>query len=179
LLFLLFTWQMSRLDLDAGSADMSIPLVWRGVGLAIVTVPLSTLAISSLEPRDIPQGTALNNMMRQLGGSFGIAMVNTYLTRRNAVHRTDLVAHVSYGDPAFMARLDNYTRYFVNKGAVLADAQHQALGLVENAVMRQSSALSFGDAYLLLGGCFLVSLPLLLLTRRKKGARPQVALSEH
>ena len=179
LLFILFSWQMSHLDLDAGTSDISIPLIWRGVGLAIVTVPLSTLAISSLEPRDIPQGTALNNMMRQLGGSFGIAMVNTYLTRRNAVHRTDLVAHVAYGDPAFTARLDFYTRYFVGKGSVVADAQHQALGLVENAVVRQSNALSFGDAYLLLGTCFVVCLPLLLLTRRKKGAKPQVALAEH
>ena len=179
LMFIIFTWQLSHMDLDAGFWDISLALVWRGVGLAIVTVPLSTLAISSLDLKDIPQGTALNNMMRQLGGSFGIAMVNTYLTRRNAVHRTDLVAHVTYGDPVFTARLDSYTRYFEDKGAVLADAQHQALGLVENAVTRQSNVLSFGDAYLLLGTCFLVCLPLLLLTRRKKGAKPQVALADH
>ena len=179
LMFIIFTWQLSHMDLDAGFWDISLALVWRGVGLAIVTVPLSTLAISSLDLKDIPQGTALNNMMRQLGGSFGIAMVNTYLTRRNAVHRTDLVAHVTYGDPVLTARLDSYTRYFEDKGAVLADAQHQALGLVENAVTRQSNVLSFGDAYLLLGTCFLVCLPLLLLTRRKKGAKPQVALADH
>ena len=179
LLFILFTWQISRIDLDAGQADISLPLIWRGVGLAIVTVPLSTLAISSLDPRDIPQGTALNNMMRQLGGSFGIAMVNTYLTRRNAIHRTDLLTHISSGDPQVTARLDSYTQYFLGKGAVLADAQHQALGLLDNAVIRQSNALSYGDAYLLLGICFLVCLPLLFLARRRKGAKPQVALAEH
>jgi DHA2 family multidrug resistance protein len=179
LMFIVFTWQLSRQDLDAGFRDISLSLIWRGVGLAIVTVPLSTLAISTLEPKDIPQGTALNNMMRQLGGSFGIAMVNTYLTRRNAVHRTHLVEHVTSGDPALTARLDGYTQYFLNKGAVLADAQHQALGLLDSAVVRQSNVLSFGDAYLLLGVCFAVSLPLLLLTRRKKGARPAVALAEH
>jgi DHA2 family multidrug resistance protein len=178
-MFIIFTWQLSHMDLDAGFWDISLSLIWRGVGLAIVTVPLSTLAISTLDLKDIPQGTALNNMMRQLGGSFGIAMVNTYLTRRNAVHRTDLITRVTDGDPAFTARLDSYTRYFVGKGAVLADARHQALGLVDNAVARQSNVLSFGDAYLLLGICFVVCLPLLLLTRRKKGARPQVALAEH
>jgi DHA2 family multidrug resistance protein len=179
LMFILFTWQLSHEDLDAGFWDISLSLIWRGVGLAIVTVPLSTLAISTLDAQDIPQGTALNNMMRQLGGSFGIAMVNTYLTQRNAVHRTDLVAHVTAGDPTLMARLDGYTQYFVNKGAVLADARHQALGLLDNAVVRQSNVLSFGDAYLLLGICFVVCLPLLLLTRRSKGARPVVALAEH
>lgn len=178
-LFILFSWQMSRLDLDAGSADLSIPLIWRAVGLAIVTVPLSTLAISTLELKDIPQGTALNNMMRQLGGSFGIAMVNTYLTRRNAVHRTDLVAHVTPGDPQVMMRLNNYTHYFVSHGAVLSDARHQALGLLDRTVVRQSTALSFGDAYLLLGTFFVLSLPLLLLARRKKGSRPQLALADH
>jgi DHA2 family multidrug resistance protein len=179
LLFILFTWQISRIDLDAGQADIALPLIWRGVGLAIVTVPLSTLAISSLDARDIPQGTALNNMMRQLGGSFGIAMVNTYLTRRNAIHRTDLLTHITAGDPQVTARLDSYTQYFLGKGSVLADARHQALGLLDNTVIRQSNALSYGDAYLMLGTCFVVCLPLLLLARRRKGAKPQVALAEH
>jgi len=194
LLFILFSWQMSRIDLDAGTADISIPLIWRGVGLAIVTVPLSTLAISTLEPKNIPQGTALNNMMRQLGGSFGIAMVNTYLTRRNASHRTDLVTHITPGDPQVLERLNNYTQYFIRKGATLAEAKNQALGLLDRAVVRQSNSLSFGDAYLLLGLCFVVCLPLLLLTRRKKAGqssqsgqpgqanqsvRHQIALADH
>jgi DHA2 family multidrug resistance protein len=179
LLFILFTWQMSRLDLDAGSRDLWVALIWRGVGLAIVTVPLSTLAISSLEPKDMPQGTALNNMMRQLGGSFGIATVNTYLTRRNAVHRTDLVSRIVPGDPLVAERLNRYTSYFLSKGSGGAEAHQQALGLLDNVVVKQSNALSFGDAYLLLGVFFLFSVPLLLLARRKKGAKPQVALADH
>lgn len=151
----------------------------RLLGFAIITVPLSTLAISGLEPKDMPQGRALNNMMRQLGGSFGIAMVNTYLTRRGAVHRTDLVSHINPGDAQVASRLSNYTQYFVGKGATLADAQHQALGLLDATVNRQSSALSFGDTYLLLGAIFLGSLPFLLLARKRKGAKPQVALADH
>ncbi len=179
-MFMLFSWQMSRLDLDAGSRDLTIILIWRGVGLAIVTVPLSTLAVSSLELKDIPQGTALNNMMRQLGGSFGIATVNTYLTRRNAVHRTDLVSHIVPGDPLVADRLNGYTDYFLSKGAGGVDAHRQALGLLDAVVVKQSNALSFGDAYLLLGVFFLFSVPLLLLARRKRGAaKPQVALADH
>ena len=179
LLFILFSWQMSRLDLDAGSGDFYIPLVWRAVGIAIITVPLSTLAISGLELKDMPQGTALNNMMRQLGGSFGIAMVNTYLTRRNAVHRTDLVSNITAGNPQVIDRLAGYTHYFTGKGASTFDAQHQALGLLDAGIVRQTNALSFGDTYLLLGAVFLVSLPLLLLSSRKKGKKPMVALADH
>jgi DHA2 family multidrug resistance protein len=118
-------------------------------------------------------------MMRQLGGSFGIAMVNTYLTRRSAVHRTDLVSQLAPGDPQVTSRLAGYTQYFIGKGATVADAQHQALGLLDATVNRQSSALSFGDTYLLLGAIFLGSLPFLLLARKRKQGRPQVALADH
>lgn len=179
LLFILFTWQMSRLDLDAGAADITGPLIWRAIGLAIVTVPLSTLAISSLAPADMPQGTALNNMMRQLGGSFGIAVMNTFLSRRNAVHRTDLVANLTPGNPLVTERLAGYTSYFVSKGAGVLDAKRQALGALDNAVVRQSNALSFGDAYLLLGIFFLAGLPLLLLARKRRGGKVQVAVADH
>ena len=178
-LFILFTWQMSRLDLDAGAGSITIPLIWRAIGLAIVTVPLSTLAVSALEPKDMPQGTALNNMMRQLGGSFGIASVNTYLAHRNAVHRTDLVSSLPTGDPRVIERLSEYAHYFIGKGADAVQAQQQALGLLDLGVVRQSNALSFGDAYLLLGCVFLVCLPFLLLTSRRKGKKPHIALSDH
>jgi DHA2 family multidrug resistance protein len=179
-MFIFFTWLMSRLDLDAGSGDFYVPLIWRAVGIAIITVPLSTLAISGLEAKDVPQGTALNNMMRQLGGSFGIAMVNTYLTRRNAVHRTDLLSNITFGNPQVTERLSGYTSYFMAKGAGAADARRQALGLLDATVVRQSGALSFGDTYLLLGLIFFVSLPLLFLSsKRKKGVKPQVVLADH
>jgi len=180
-LFILFSWQMSRLNLEAGRADISIPLIWRGVGLAIVTVPLTALAVSGLEPKDMPQGAALNNMMRQLGGSFGIALVNTFLTRRNAIHRTDLVSHLVPGDPLLTERLSGYTRYLAAKGITGADAQDRALKLLDSTVTRQSNALSFGDAYLLIGLLFLLALPLLLLSGRKKSnAKPApVMLSDH
>ncbi|HET6252596.1 MAG TPA: DHA2 family efflux MFS transporter permease subunit [Puia sp.] len=179
LLFMVFAWQMSRLDLDAAAANMYTPLIYRAIGLAIVTVPLSTLAVSSLEPKDIPQGTALNNMMRQLGGSFGVATVNTYLAHRNATHRTDLVSNLAAGDPQVVGQLGHYTDYFIARGSGLFDAQQKALGLLEAGVVRQSNVLSFGDAYLLLGIVFVVGLPFLLLTSRRRGRKPVVAIADH
>lgn len=181
LLFILFNWQMSRLNLEAGSTDISVPLIWRGVGLAIMTVPLTALAVSSLEPKDIPQGAALNNMMRQLGGSFGIAMVNTYLTNRNAVHRTDLVSNITPGNPLVTERLSGYIHYFMTKGSTSLDAQHRALGLLDANIVRQSNLLSFGDAFLLVGLAFAIALPILLFSARKKGqqAPAPLLLSDH
>jgi DHA2 family multidrug resistance protein len=179
LFFILFNWQMSSLTFDASATDISTSLIWRGIGLAILTVPLTTLAVSSLAPADIGQGAALNNMMRQLGGSFGIAMVNTYLVNRNAVHRTDLVTHLNIDNPQVTARLSGYTRYFLSKGATPPDAHHKALKLLDSNVIRQTTLLSFNDAYLLVGIIFLLVLPLLLLASGKRNKAVKVMMMDH
>lgn len=178
-LFVLFNWQMAGLNLEAGRANISVALIWRGLGLAIVTVPLTTLAVSSLQPKDMPQGAALNNMMRQLGGSSGIALVNTYVANRNANHRNDLISHITNDNPLFTQRLAGYTGYFVHHGATPYEAHAKALLLVDNTIVRQTSLLSFGDTYLLLGVIFLAALPLLFIASRKKGTRARVVLSDH
>ncbi|SFD76511.1 MFS transporter, DHA2 family, multidrug resistance protein [Chitinophaga sp. CF118] len=179
LLFMLFSWQMSQLSLDANAHDITVSLIWRAIGLAVITVPLASLAVSSLEPKDIPQGAALNNMMRQLGGSFGLAIVNTYLTQRNAVHRSDLVSNITVNNPLTTSRLTGYTNLFISKGANAFEAHNKALRLLDMNVTRQSSLMSFNDAYLLIGLVFLLALPILLLASKRKGKQVQVALSDH
>jgi len=71
---------MSQISLDTSASYITTRLIFRAVGMALLTVPLSSLAVSSLPAKDMPQGTALNNMMRQLGGSFGISAITTYST---------------------------------------------------------------------------------------------------
>lgn len=178
-LFALFSWQMSSLNGNASGSEIHTALIWRGLGLAIVTVPLTTLAVSSLPPADIPQGAALNNMMRQLGGSFGIAMVNTYLSNRNAVHRSDLLTYLTSDNPLATDRLTRMTDYFISKGASATQAHMQAIQALDNTVTRQSGLLSFSDAYLVVGSVFLLALPLLLFSARRKQGRPAVILSDH
>lgn len=180
LLFVLFSWQMSHLSLDASANRITTSLIWRAVGLAVVTVPLTTLAVSSLEPQDIPQGAALNNMMRQLGGSFGLAMVNTYLTNRNAVHRTDLVSNFTGDNPEAVKRISDYTGYFMQHGFGLLEAKQKALKVVDAVITKQSNLMSYDDAYLMVGIVFLFALPLLLLARKRKaGMQVKVVLSDH
>ncbi|PUZ22929.1 MFS transporter [Chitinophaga parva] len=174
-----FSWEMSRIDLDASADLLTFTLIWRAVGLAIITVPLTTLAVSSLPPAEIPQGAALNNMMRQLGGSFGIAMVNTYLANRTAQHRFDLVSNLALDNPATRARLDGYTHYLMGRGFNAPAAKHGALGLLDAVIGRQSSMLSFNDAYLAVGSVFVLALPLLLMARSAKKGKPAVIVSDH
>jgi DHA2 family multidrug resistance protein len=178
-LFILFSWQMSGLNLEAGPSDIIIPLIWRAVGLAIITVPLTTLAVSSLSPMEFPQGVALNNMMRQLGGSFGIATVNTYLAHRNAVHRSDLVSNLSADNPLLINRLKGSAEFLSGKGFSSFEAQQKAVAVLDKSVTNQSNLLSYGDTFLLVGIIFVIALSLLLFSSRKKTEEVKIVLSDH
>lgn len=180
LFFIYFNYRMSGITLDTSAAEITRALLFRGLGLSLLTVPLTALAVSSLEAKDIPQGAALNNMMRQLGGSFGISIINTYLTRRTASHRTDLISNVTIYNPAFTQRITAYTEYFQRKGIGLLDAKIKALKVIDTIVVKQSALLSYKDAYFLVGIFFAVTLPLLFFVGRKgKQKGGNVIISDH
>ncbi|MGN6179289.1 MAG: DHA2 family efflux MFS transporter permease subunit [Mucilaginibacter sp.] len=177
--FIYFNWHMAHMDADASAGFISGTLIFRAVGVAFLAVPLTALAVSSLEPKDIPQGAALNNMMRQLGGSFGISIIDTYYTLRTAVHRTDLISNITPGNPLLTDRLNNFTRYFQSKGATSLDAHTKAIGLIGAEVAKQTSILSYLDAFMLLGGLFIITMPLLLFVRTTKKPAANIVLSDH
>lgn len=180
LLFIYFNWAMGHMSLDTSAKSISLLLITRAMGIALLTVPLSSLAVSSLKAADIPQGTALNNMMRQLGGSFGISMVNTYSARRTELHRTDLLANITDINPQVHDRIMRFTSYFLDKGKTLLDAKQMAVKAIDIAVVKQSTLLSYLDSYLLIGLLFAITLPLLLLViKRNKTKTATVIVSDH
>ena len=101
LLFFLFTYTLSKSNLSSGESDFYFPLILRGIGLSLLFVPLTTLALGSLELKDVAQGTGLNNMMRQLGGSFGMAIITTLMHLRMGAHRSHLVENINIYNPVF------------------------------------------------------------------------------
>ena len=163
-----FGWIMSGSNLETGGAYFFIPLIFRGVGAALLIVPLTALAVSELKPQDIPQGAALNNMMRQMGGSFGIALINTYIAHRAAANRSSLVAHVTASDPLTVSRLQTYTSNFIAHGASYLQALQKSLGALENTVVRQTFLLSYMDAFLLLAILNACCIPLVIMTIKKR-----------
>lgn len=181
LLFIYFSWSMFRINLDVSAATISMNLVYRAVGIALLTVPLTMLAVSSLKPEDMAQGAALNNMMRQLGGSFGIAIINTFVARRTAAHRNVLIGDISAVNPLAVERLDKYSHYFQGHGFTQGEAYTKAMALMEHTVVKQSAFLSYRDAYWLVGCFFIVTLPLLLLTIKKRSGqrKPVVLIADH
>ncbi|WP_259070569.1 DHA2 family efflux MFS transporter permease subunit [Mucilaginibacter sp. X4EP1] len=178
--FIYFNWSMFGMDLDTSANTITRNLIFRALGMAFLTVPLTMLAISTLAPKDIPQGAALNNMMRQLGGSFGISIINTYSARRIASHRMDLISHITSSNPLTIDRINSYTAYFQHKGSNLIESKQKAMGLIELGVVKQSTLLSYTDAFFLIGILFAITLPLLLfVVGGTKKTVPKMVISDH
>lgn len=178
----IFGFFMSRSNLETGNAYFFIPLIFRGLGAALLIVPLTALAVSELKPQDIPQGAALNNMMRQMGGSFGIALINTYIANRAAVNRTSLITHVTSSDPSAQLRMQGFIKNFMAHGANYLRAAQQAVGALENTIARQTNLLSYMDAFLLLAIMNACCIPLVIMTIKKRSDNKQqkpVVVSDH
>jgi DHA2 family multidrug resistance protein len=167
-LFFVFTWMLSNSTLATGEKDVLIPLLIRGVGMALLFVPLTTLAMADLKGPEIGQGSGLNNMMRQLGGSFGIAALTTIIHIRQGFHRSTLIEHVNPYNPAFTERMQMLTAGFIAKGKSMLDATHMSYAAIEGTVIRQTMLLSYDDAYWISGLVMLFSIPLLYLQPFKK-----------
>ena len=176
----IFGFLMSGSNLETGSAYFFIPLLFRGVGAALLIVPLTALAVSELKPADIPQGAALNNMMRQMGGSFGIALINTYIAHRAAANRTSLITHVTLSDSITHQRMQSFIGNFMNHGANYLRAVQQALNALEATIARQTFLLSYMDAFLLLAIMNACCIPLVLMTiKKRKAEKSPVTISDH
>ncbi|MCC7231839.1 MAG: DHA2 family efflux MFS transporter permease subunit [Bacteroidia bacterium] len=176
--FFAFTVMLSHSSLDSGSGDFFIPLILRGVGLSLLFVPLTTLALSSLETKDTAQGTGLNNMMRQLGGSFGIAIVTTLVHLREGYHRNILLEHINPYNPVFQSRYDALYHGLIAKGIIPAEAHQMAYKAIDGIVVRQTYLLTYVEIFWLVGIFFIFCIPLLYLQRFNRGTG-LVALDAH
>jgi DHA2 family multidrug resistance protein len=165
---LLFLWSMglhSRLTTAIGMQDLFWPMILRGVGLGFIFVPLTGAAVADLRPAQLAQGTGLFNLSRQLGGSFGIALTATLLTRFTEQSREALLPHLSAASPAATSWLERTTAHLQGTTGSVAAAGQQAHALLEATLRQQASMVAFEKVFLVMGVTFVAALPLLLLFR--------------
>jgi DHA2 family multidrug resistance protein len=117
----------------------------------------------------IPNGTGLFNLTRQLGGSIGIALSATTLARLEAIHKSELADHITRYSAATQERLTALVSGFVARGVDPSQAELQAIAALNGQVTRQAMMLSFEQLFLLFGWSFALGLPLLLFMRKGKG----------
>ena len=144
-------------------------LMLRGLGMGMLFIPITTLALSTLKGKEIGEGAAFTGMMRQLGGSFGIAIITTLMAQRNVVHQNNLASHLNIYDINVQNRVAALTQGFISKGIPPNIAQQDAYKALNYAVVKQASVLSYMDVFLYIAVMFVICIPFVLMVKGNKG----------
>lgn len=170
--FIYSLWGYKILTPDTARESFFWMLIVRGAGLGLLFIPVTTLALSTLKGPEIGQGASFTGMMRQLGGSFGIAVITTLISTQTAKHFANLSTHIDGTSLAVQTRIAQMKGMFMSKGMTPDMAEQSAYKSLYYTVMKQASVLSYMDTFLFLGILFLVCVPFVLFVRQKKGGTP-------
>jgi DHA2 family multidrug resistance protein len=166
-LFAVSNFMNAGMSADYAADQLLWPNIVRAVGQALMFAPLSAVATAGIEPEQAGSASALFNMMRNLGGAIGIAMLQTFVTVREQFHSNVLTQTVSQLNEATRVRIDSLTQYFLSHGVGdQAEATHQAIVAIGRTVRRQAYVMAYGDTFFLLGVVLLIALAAALLLRK-------------
>lgn len=152
---------MSHYTLDTTSHDIVMVLAIQGVAFACLFIPLTTVALSRIPRHQLADATGLNSLLRQIGGSLGLAVFASLIPRITKIAATALGTHVTPDRPEVIARLNALTQNFQMHGYDAASAQLAAGRVLGGAVLEQATVITFNRLFLLSGVLFLFVLPLL------------------
>ncbi len=156
-LFAVSCFMNSHLTNYSGIDQLRWSQLVRAMGQPLIMVPLSTVATAGLPPAQAGSASGLFNMMRNLGGSIGIAAVATLLTQREQFHSNRLGESVSQYNSATQDAMNQATQYFVSRGSDLSTAQSQAIASIANRVHQQAYIQAFNDCFYFIGFALLIS----------------------
>jgi MFS transporter, DHA2 family, multidrug resistance protein len=127
------------------------------IGQPLIFIPLSTIATAEIEKEQAGSASGLFNMMRNLGGSMGIAALATLLTNREQFHSNRLGEAISVYNPQTQERIDRLTQYFISRGADLTAARDRAIASIDNIVRREAFVMAFNDCFYFIAWTLLLS----------------------
>ncbi|MBI5188415.1 MAG: DHA2 family efflux MFS transporter permease subunit [Nitrospirae bacterium] len=162
------THLMSGFNLHADFYSVAWPRIVLGIGMGFTVIPLMTLAFSSIKKEEMGNATAIFNLLRNLGGSFGVAFVTTMIARRAQFHQVHLVEHLTPFDTSYQLASSQAAQFLQQRGFDVSISQHGGLGAIYGQLLKQASMLSFNDAFYLLSVLIICTLPLLVLIKRDK-----------
>jgi DHA2 family multidrug resistance protein len=167
----LSTYLMSLYTLETSARTVIIAIIIQGLGFSSLFVPLTAVALSTIPRYRLSDATGLNSLLRQIGGSLGLATFATLLPKFIAVARNALAAHLPSASPAVLNRLAMIERALVARGFDASSAHAGAGRVLGGMVTRQATVLAFERMFLLAGVAFLFILPLVFFLKSPTGAR--------
>ena len=165
----------ARLNLNAGYWNFFWPQFVQGISLACLFVPLTTVTMGPIPKEQMGNATSLFNLLRNLGGSFGIAISTTLTARYEQFYTNILGSHITPYSRTSYAALSGLRSFLESRGSNPATAARQSYAAIFGMVERQAAILSFLDVFRVLGVIFLVALPLVLLMKKPPGADRGIA----
>ena len=174
-------YMMTSLTLGMDYWALALPRFIQGFAVGFIFVPLSTLTLAGVRREKLVNATAMYGMLRNVGGSIGIAVTTTLLAQRSQFHQATLVSHVTAWDPETRSRLTTWANYFATQGSDAFTAERQAVAMLYRETVTQAQLLAYADDFWLLAMMFAVVPFLLPLMRRirlaPKAAAPQTETS--
>ncbi len=166
------THLMSQFNLLADFDTVIWPRIVLGVGMGFLFIPLTTMTMSSVKKEDMGNASSIYNLLRNLGGSFGVAFVTTILARRAQFHQVHLVDHLTPFDRNYQIAEHNTLNALQYRGIESGVADQGSIGIIYNKLLREASMMSFNDAFYLLSLFMILILPLIFMMRRAKSEAP-------
>jgi DHA2 family multidrug resistance protein len=173
--FIYSFWGYKILTPDTSGNTFFWMLMMRGLALSLLFIPVSTMSLSTLKGQQIGQGAAFTGMMRQLGGSFGIALITTFMSIGNATHRSDLATNIRSDNAVFVQRYNGLVAKNMSAGMPPNVASAAAYKMIDGSVMRQAAVLTYMDVFLYIGIMFLICVPFVLMI---KSGKEKISMAE-
>jgi len=168
---------LSHVTLDISMAAIVLPNLINGFATGFIFVPLTTMTMGRLHKEEIGNAAGIYNLMRNIGGSVGIASVTTFLVRGTQIHQNYLATNVTAGNPTVVEMLYGLQTKFYLAGTDTYTAHQRAVGMLYEIVQQQASLLAYADNFRLLGFLSILCIPLALFfhrVRKHSRGRPDV-----
>jgi DHA2 family multidrug resistance protein len=160
------TWMLGQINLEIGMASVVLPNLINGFAMGFIFVPLTTMTLSRLRKQEIGNAAGIYNLMRNIGGSIGIASIMTLLVRNSQVHQSILAADAGAGNPIAGGFVRGLQTKLFAQGADAVTAHQKALGALYRSVQQQAALLAYTDSFRFMAFLSLLCIPLVLLFQR-------------
>jgi MFS transporter, DHA2 family, multidrug resistance protein len=174
-IFSLSLFHMASFNLNIDFTTAMTSRMWQSLGMAFLFIPINTSAFYFIAQKDVNRATGLINLARNVGGSLGISLVATIISRRQQFHQSVLVSGLDATNPIYQSTLGSATQMLMMRGSDPVQASGQAHGIIYGIVQRHSAMLAFLDAFWVMGVLFLVIIPLAFLMKKGMGHKDAVA----
>jgi DHA2 family multidrug resistance protein len=171
MIFAYSSFMNTAMSLDYAGDQLWIPNIVRAVGQAMVLTPLTSVTTGDIAPQDAAAASGISNMLRNLGGAIGTAVLATVITKREQFHSNIIGQSVTLGREEVRTRISQMTDFFMAHGVPdPAAARQQAIIALGNAVKRQALVMGFSDTFAVIGVILVLAAIAVMFTRKVKGS---------